>query len=146
MKNNPNQICWLLEKVPHSSNSQNEFNTFQQFLDNQQYTRRGILRYEKMFGAGYISTGGPSTTKVGIKCGKYQSNRLEGFNKCFLEGIQKEHRIKRCDFKSEKFCNKFMSCVTEVAEKPRTFPTFSMSSVCPHVMTCVAHVITSGTM
>lgn len=64
MKNNPNQICWLLEKVPRSSDSQNGFSTFQQFLDNQQYTNRGILRYEKMFGAGYVSTGGPSTTKV----------------------------------------------------------------------------------
>ncbi|XP_019944292.2 phosphoethanolamine methyltransferase isoform X1 [Paralichthys olivaceus] len=63
MKNNPNQICWLLEKVSRSSNTQNGFCTFQQFLDNQQYTSRGILRYEKMFGAGYVSTGGPSTTK-----------------------------------------------------------------------------------
>ncbi|KAG8003997.1 Phosphoethanolamine N-methyltransferase 3 [Nibea albiflora] len=63
MKNNPNQICWMLEKVPRSSNTQNGFSTFQQFLDNQQYTSRGILRYEKMFGAGYVSTGGPSTTK-----------------------------------------------------------------------------------
>ncbi|XP_029021153.1 uncharacterized protein LOC114864458 isoform X1 [Betta splendens] len=63
MKNNPNQICWLLEKVPRSSSARNGFSTFQQFLDNQQYTSRGILRYEKMFGAGYVSTGGPSTTK-----------------------------------------------------------------------------------
>lgn len=66
MKNNPNQICWLLEKVQRSSDTQNGFTTFQQFLDNQQYTNRGILRYEKMFGAGYVSTGGPSTTKVAI--------------------------------------------------------------------------------
>lgn len=66
MKNNPNQICWLLEKVQRSSDTQNGFTTFQQFLDNQQYTNRGILRYEKMFGAGYVSTGGPSTTKVSI--------------------------------------------------------------------------------
>lgn len=72
MKNNPNQICWLLEKVPRSSDTQNGFNTFQQFLDNKQYTNRGILRYEKMFGAGYVSTGGPSTTKVGITSGKHQ--------------------------------------------------------------------------
>ncbi|XP_056143616.1 phosphoethanolamine methyltransferase isoform X2 [Lampris incognitus] len=63
MKNNQNQICWLLEKVSRSSTTQGGFTTFQQFLDNQQYTRRGILRYEKMFGAGYVSTGGPSTTK-----------------------------------------------------------------------------------
>ncbi|KAJ3587507.1 hypothetical protein NHX12_011104 [Muraenolepis orangiensis] len=63
MKNNQNQICWLLDKVPRSPITQGGFNTFQQFLDNQQYTRRGILRYEKMFGAGYVSTGGLSTTK-----------------------------------------------------------------------------------
>lgn len=67
IKNNPNQICWLLEKVPRSSNIQSGFSTFQQFLDNQQYTSRGILRYEKMFGAGYVSTGGASTTKVTMK-------------------------------------------------------------------------------
>ncbi|KAM9740956.1 phosphoethanolamine methyltransferase isoform 2-T2 [Menidia menidia] len=64
MKNNPNQICWLLQKVPRCSSAQTGFTTFQQFLDNQQYTRRGILRYEKMFGAGYVSTGGPGTTRV----------------------------------------------------------------------------------
>lgn len=64
MKNNKNQLCWLLEKAPRDDSSQQGgFATFQQFLDNQQYTRRGILRYEKMFGAGYVSTGGPSTTK-----------------------------------------------------------------------------------
>ena len=66
MKNNQNQVCWLLEKVGRQSAVHGNFTTFQQFLDNQQYTRRGILRYEKMFGAGYVSTGGPSTTKVGL--------------------------------------------------------------------------------
>lgn len=30
--------------------------------NNGQYSRTGILRYEKIFGHGYISTGGPSTT------------------------------------------------------------------------------------
>lgn len=74
MKNNPNQICWLLEKVPRSSDNQSEYKTFQQFLDNKQYTNRGILRYEKMFGAGYVSTGGPSTTKVGITARKRKRN------------------------------------------------------------------------
>ncbi|KAJ8014799.1 hypothetical protein DPEC_G00019500 [Dallia pectoralis] len=63
MKNNQNQVCWLLEKVGRNATCQGGFRTFQQFLDNQQYTRNGILRYEKMFGAGYVSTGGPSTTK-----------------------------------------------------------------------------------
>ncbi|XP_035265800.1 phosphomethylethanolamine N-methyltransferase-like isoform X2 [Anguilla anguilla] len=62
MKNNPNQVCWLMQKVPRSE-CHKGFNTFQDFLDNQQYSRRGILRYEKIFGNGYVSTGGPSTTK-----------------------------------------------------------------------------------
>uniref|UniRef100_A0A671KY15 phosphoethanolamine N-methyltransferase n=1 Tax=Sinocyclocheilus anshuiensis TaxID=1608454 RepID=A0A671KY15_9TELE len=57
VKNNQNQLCWLMQKVRRG------FSTFQEFLDNQQYTRRGILRYEKMFGSGYVSTGGISTTK-----------------------------------------------------------------------------------
>ncbi|XP_057204825.1 phosphoethanolamine methyltransferase isoform X2 [Triplophysa rosa] len=65
MKKNQNQLCWILQKVRRDVVEQHQggFSTFQQFLDNQQYTRRGILRYEKMFGSGYVSTGGPSTTK-----------------------------------------------------------------------------------
>ncbi|XP_017572374.1 phosphoethanolamine methyltransferase isoform X1 [Pygocentrus nattereri] len=65
MKKNQNQVCWLMQKAYRNVDHQHQggFNTFQQFLDNQQYTRRGILRYEKMFGSGYVSTGGPSTTK-----------------------------------------------------------------------------------
>lgn len=63
MKKNQNQICWLLEKVPRPQVTPGGFLTFQQFLDNKQYTRRGILRYEKMFGAGFVSTGGLSTTE-----------------------------------------------------------------------------------
>ncbi|CAN1266842.1 Phosphoethanolamine N-methyltransferase [Linum perenne] len=36
---------------------------FQQFLDNVQYKSTGILRYERVFGQGYVSTGGIETTK-----------------------------------------------------------------------------------
>jgi phosphoethanolamine N-methyltransferase len=36
----------------------------QKFLDENQYTKNGILRYEKVFGAGFVSTGGIDTTKV----------------------------------------------------------------------------------
>uniref|UniRef100_A0AAY5EBT5 phosphoethanolamine N-methyltransferase n=1 Tax=Electrophorus electricus TaxID=8005 RepID=A0AAY5EBT5_ELEEL len=65
MKKNQNQVCWLMQKARRDvvQQSQGGFSTFQQFLDNQQYSRKGILRYEKMFGSGYVSTGGPSTTK-----------------------------------------------------------------------------------
>ena len=37
---------------------------FRHFLDNQQYQTTGILRYERIFGQGYVSTGGFETTKV----------------------------------------------------------------------------------
>ncbi len=35
---------------------------FQKFLDTKQYSRNGILRYEKIFGETYVSTGGQATT------------------------------------------------------------------------------------
>ena len=35
-----------------------------EFLDEEQYSINGILRYEKMFGRNYVSTGGPETTAV----------------------------------------------------------------------------------
>ena len=36
----------------------------QQFLDDNQYTRNNILRYEKIFGETFVSTGGLKTTQV----------------------------------------------------------------------------------
>ncbi|XP_051506125.1 uncharacterized protein LOC127413219 [Myxocyprinus asiaticus] len=65
IKKNQNKLCWLMQKARRNVVEQHQggFSTFMQFLDNQQYTRRGILLYEKMFGSGYISTGGPRTTK-----------------------------------------------------------------------------------
>ena len=36
---------------------------FQDFLDNHQYARKGILLYERIFGDTYVSTGGEATTK-----------------------------------------------------------------------------------
>ncbi|CBY30945.1 unnamed protein product [Oikopleura dioica] len=40
---------------------------FQKFLDEQQYSRNGILRYEKIFGVDFVSTGGISTTREFVK-------------------------------------------------------------------------------
>merc|ERR1712137_738323 len=37
-------------------------NSFQLFLDTQQHSNRSIARYEKIFGDGYVSTGGQETT------------------------------------------------------------------------------------
>lgn len=47
------QIYWLWKNV----NSQDD-KGFQRFLDNVQYKCRGILRYERIFGEGFVSTGG----------------------------------------------------------------------------------------
>ena len=39
---------------------------FRAFLDGVQYSRNGILRYERIFGPGFVSTGGVETTKVSL--------------------------------------------------------------------------------
>ncbi|CAL9240548.1 unnamed protein product [Arabidopsis halleri] len=57
-KKNQNQICWLWQKV-----SSDNDRGFQRFLDNVQYKSSGILRYERVFGEGFVSTGGLETTK-----------------------------------------------------------------------------------
>lgn len=57
-KKNQNQICWIWQKV-----SSQDDKGFQQFLDNVQYKCDGILRYERVFGKGFVSTGGIETTE-----------------------------------------------------------------------------------
>ncbi|GKV23689.1 hypothetical protein SLEP1_g33391 [Rubroshorea leprosula] len=57
-KKNQNQICWTWQKV----DSEND-RGFQRFLDTVQYKCSGILRYERVFGQGFVSTGGIETTK-----------------------------------------------------------------------------------
>ncbi|KAE8710693.1 Phosphoethanolamine N-methyltransferase 3 [Hibiscus syriacus] len=57
-KKNQNQICWVWQRV----NSYND-RRFQRFLDTVQYKTDSILRYERVFGEGYVSTGGVETTK-----------------------------------------------------------------------------------
>ncbi|CAM6084045.1 unnamed protein product [Calypogeia fissa] len=58
------QICWLWQKIPCSGP---EEKSFQQFLDSVQYTSNGILRYEHIFGPGFVSTGGIKTTEEFVK-------------------------------------------------------------------------------
>lgn len=64
MKNNPNQVCWYLQKVELTDNDAHGYKNFQEFLDKQQYSRNGILRYERIFGRHFVSTGGKETTEV----------------------------------------------------------------------------------
>ena len=40
----------------------------QQFLDQNQYTTNNILRYERIFGETFVSTGGLQTTQVRRRC------------------------------------------------------------------------------
>ena len=64
---------------------------FQKFLDEQQYNKRGILRYEMIFGETYVSTGGQETTtkfcndlelKVGgLRIKLISQGELAGFNR-----------------------------------------------------------------
>jgi phosphoethanolamine N-methyltransferase len=52
-----------------TSNSSSELHvsskyaSFQEFLDQHQYSKEGILSYEKIFGRNFVSTGGEKTTK-----------------------------------------------------------------------------------
>ncbi|XP_072840040.2 uncharacterized protein LOC110091757 [Pogona vitticeps] len=62
-KQNRNQVCWLLQKVPRDPEATRGYDTFQTFLDREQYATRSIRRYEWIFGPGFVSTGGLSTTK-----------------------------------------------------------------------------------
>ncbi|XP_055826946.1 phosphomethylethanolamine N-methyltransferase-like [Solanum dulcamara] len=57
-KKNQNQICWMWQKVASKDDRE-----FQRFLDTVQYKCSGILRYERVFGHGFVSTGGLETTK-----------------------------------------------------------------------------------
>lgn len=46
-----------------STESSNQYENFQDFLDEVQYSKQGVKRYEWIFGEGYLSTGGLETTK-----------------------------------------------------------------------------------
>ncbi|GMH44018.1 hypothetical protein BSKO_11952 [Bryopsis sp. KO-2023] len=73
IKQNHNQIAFKWKKVEVTDS---DVGDFRHFLDNCQYQMRGILRYERIFGAGYISTGGAHTTeelvaKLNLKKGEH---------------------------------------------------------------------------
>jgi len=63
LKNNSGQVTWLVQKQVGESDEVQGYQTFQEFLDKSQYSMNGILRYEKIFGPGFVSTGGKETTE-----------------------------------------------------------------------------------
>ncbi len=46
------------------------------FLDAGQYSKNGILRYERIFGRTFVSTGGLETTEVGPPRGHRMGHRM----------------------------------------------------------------------
>ncbi|XP_015966916.1 phosphomethylethanolamine N-methyltransferase [Arachis duranensis] len=69
-KKNQNQICWIWKKVRSQDDK-----GFQRFLDSVEYSHKDILRYEHVYGQGFVSTGGLETTKeivskLGLKPGQ----------------------------------------------------------------------------
>ena len=52
------------EAVDNRTNTMETTEERQKWLDGNQYTRNGILRYERIFGDDFISTGGVETTEV----------------------------------------------------------------------------------
>lgn len=60
LKANQNQLCWKWKKVVTPAPRPAEF---RHFLDGAQYSTAGILKYERVFGAGFVSTGGAATTR-----------------------------------------------------------------------------------
>ncbi|RLN72326.1 hypothetical protein BBJ28_00022127 [Nothophytophthora sp. Chile5] len=66
------ELCFTYRKVEQPGDQEElnsrgrsaseQMDSFQVFLDNEQYSTASITRYEKIFGAGYVSTGGQSTT------------------------------------------------------------------------------------
>lgn len=78
IKKNNGQVFFSYTKaVKEGSDNDNDeaVATFQKFLDEQQYSNQSITRYEKIFGQGYVSTGGQTTTtefveKLNLKSGE----------------------------------------------------------------------------
>ncbi|GFO25066.1 phosphoethanolamine N-methyltransferase-like, partial [Plakobranchus ocellatus] len=67
LKNNVNQVLWLIQKVKKDKSSNQGYKSFQEFLDSQQYSARSILLSERIFGYTFVSAGGLETTQEFVK-------------------------------------------------------------------------------
>ncbi|CAF0782745.1 unnamed protein product [Rotaria sp. Silwood1] len=65
-------VCYVFKKTTKQDNH----STLQDFLDQQQYSTRGVLSYERIFGAGFISTGGLDTTKEFVESLNLKSDQV----------------------------------------------------------------------
>ena len=94
IKNNPNQVWWIWEKCTSSGDH------LIRYLDTQQYDYNSVFRYEKMYGEGFMSTGGkaliegidlkisPGSRVLDVGCG-LGGNMLHfaSTKKCYVHGI-----------------------------------------------------------
>jgi len=81
-------LCYFFKKIIQ----EDDHSTLQVFLDQQQYSKTGVLRYEKIFGPGFVSTGGLDTTKVcliekKINANNHNSKNILYFFVFFVLGI-----------------------------------------------------------
>ena len=94
IKNNPNQVWWIWEKCTSGH--------LIRYLDTQQYDYNSIFRYEKLYGAGFISTGGqnlississnhlnlkPGARVLDVGCALGGNMLFFANNGCFVHGI-----------------------------------------------------------
>jgi len=71
---------------------QEETKVTQDFLDKYQYAKNSVLRYEKIFGKNFVSTGGINTTKDFCQLLKLEKGKksfrcwMWHWRKCFFYG------------------------------------------------------------
>ncbi len=78
--------------------------------NNGQYTRSSILRYEKIFGPGYISTSGPETTDY--LCSRSRTS-------CARGGSRARRRQRQSAARAFHLADKFGAVVTGIDLAPR---------------------------
>ena len=92
------QICWKWTKVVTDAPERNG-GGFRAFLDGSQYKLTGILRYERIFGPGFVSTGGIDTTKVRRRA----QPQTCLYPVCQLSGYASCHETVTCGFAAQEF-------------------------------------------
>ncbi|KAJ0466872.1 putative phosphoethanolamine N-methyltransferase [Helianthus annuus] len=101
-KKNQNQICWIWQKAVNTENDRD----FQQFLDNVQYKNTGIFRYERIFGPGFVSTGGIGISNLFmLRDAGFGEVIAEDRTEQFKEVLRRE--LERAEKENEEFIHDF---------------------------------------
>ncbi|KAF5767525.1 putative phosphoethanolamine N-methyltransferase [Helianthus annuus] len=101
-KKNQNQICWIWQKAVNTENDRD----FQQFFDNVQYKNTGIFRYERIFGPGFVSTGGIGISNLFmLRDAGFGEVIAEDRTEQFKEVLRRE--LERAEKENEEFIHDF---------------------------------------